>query len=256
MRNAAGGAWAPTPDPPSRTAPAITASPRDRPFMPSLLKRRSDRKLESAEILALPAIELDAIVQTERTKGRQPAHAAAGVRADIARIELGPESVHVSGIHKAGQPDVERQRNEVFDVAEDLARAADPETGGVDGGDLAELPPSQGVGTAQVEPLEDGPLFRGPAERVAGLGAAGEDVVEPDGLEVGRRGDPSHELGIAPESREVQRHRRLAPARGRLEVVTAVARDGATDHRRHVRPLLLEQIGREDAVGDVADVVA
>src|SRR5713101_7055808 len=102
MRGVAGGAWAPAPDPPSRRVPAITASPRDRPFMPNLLERGSDGELEGAEVLALPTIHLDAIVDTDGTEGREPTHPASGVRTEISRDEL-PQPVDVADVGEASQ---------------------------------------------------------------------------------------------------------------------------------------------------------
>src|SRR5512132_4514943 len=62
-------------------------------FMLPPSERRADREMEGAEVLALPPVQIHAVVDTNGTKGRQPAHAAAGRLPQIGRIELRPEAV-------------------------------------------------------------------------------------------------------------------------------------------------------------------
>src|SRR5438552_17265562 len=112
MRCPAGEVWAPAAEPPSTMAPAIRASPRDRTFMPILLKRGSDRELEGAQLLSLPAIHLDAVVETERAERRQPAHASADVGAD-ALVEVRARRIDVARVVEAGDPKAKRQGHEV-----------------------------------------------------------------------------------------------------------------------------------------------
>src|SRR2546427_150287 len=87
----------------SASRAASRASPRDRTFTPILLKRGSDRELEGAQLLSLPAIHLDAVVETERAERRQPAHARADVGAD-ALVEVRARRIDVARVVEAGDP--------------------------------------------------------------------------------------------------------------------------------------------------------
>ena len=189
------------------------------------------------------SIDLDAVVEADRTERRQPTDAPAHVRAETARRDVRPRSVDVADVEEPGQPEPERQRDVIFGVAQDFSGAAHREPGGVDRGHLAELPAAQAVGTAQEEALEDRDRFVGPPELVAALEPSGQDVAEPDRLEVRRGGHRLDEFGVAAEPREVDGDSDLPTPRRRLVVVAAVAGDRGADHRSDPSSLLVEQLG-------------
>src|SRR5215510_12482175 len=142
--------------------------------------------MEIRELLALLLVEIEAVVYADRAKRRYPADAAAGRVVQVGDIELRTEAVHVADVDERRQPDVERQRDDVFDIAQDLAGAADLVAELVLGRALARLEAADRVGAAQVEALEHRQSLVAEAEAVATLQSSRQDVTEPDRLEIGR----------------------------------------------------------------------
>src|SRR3989454_12520091 len=110
--------------------------------------------MEIPRLLSGPLVEIETVVYADRAERRHPAHAGAGGLAEVGQIELGPEAVHVADVEERGQPDVEGQRHDVLEGAEDLAGAADAGSELVDRRDLPRLEGPVRVGPALVEALE------------------------------------------------------------------------------------------------------
>src|SRR5436190_4713417 len=111
----------------TRTAVSVNAFCRAR--MSPLLERRAHREVERAEVLAGLAVRVDPVVDADRPERRLPPDPAADPLLQIRQIELRPEPVHVTDIKEPGEPEAERQRDDVLRVAEHLGRAADSLTG-------------------------------------------------------------------------------------------------------------------------------
>src|SRR2546422_1589073 len=158
-----------------------------------------------------------------------PAHAAAGGLAEVGQIELGPEAVHVADVEERRQPDVEGQRHDVLEGAEDLAGAADPGSELVDRRDLPRLEGPVRVGPALVEALEHREALVPEPEPVAALDAPRHDVIEPDRLEVRREQRGLGVVMVAAEPRRFRREDDLPALARRLDAAAAVA----LDHARH-----------------------
>src|SRR5262245_32404483 len=141
----------------SRPAPARTASAGPiRVFLVlilTLLEGSAHGELELPDALPLLAIQLEAVVYTERAERRVPAQAGPGAVRRPARVE-GAAPRHVRAVHlphvvEDGRPDPEEQRDRVLDRSQDLAVAADPGARAVARGHLAELELAQAVGAAE-----------------------------------------------------------------------------------------------------------
>src|SRR5207245_7999962 len=160
-----------------------------------LLDRRAHRGLECPGLFSLSSIGVDGIVYPNRTERRDPAEAATDPVPQIGQIDLRAKTVDVADVGEGGQPEVERQRDEVLDVAQDLGGAAGLHAAGVDRRQGAELEAPERVRPAQVEPLEEGHLLALVAENVGRLEVHCEDVVEPDRQKLARGAAELHELG-------------------------------------------------------------
>src|SRR5439155_8294472 len=239
----------------TRTAVSVNAFCRAR--MSPLLERRAHREVERAEVLAGLAVRVDPVVDADRSERRLPPDAAADPLLQIRQIELRPEPVHVTDIEEPGEPEAERQRDDVLRVAEHLGRAADPLTGVVFRRDRMELEAPDRVGPAEVEPLEERQRLVGPAEAIVRLDATAQDVAEPDRVELGRKHAGLHVLRITAESGELRRHVALSTLRRRDDVVAAVASHSPRHRRGHLRPFLVLELWRQRRdVAEVADPVA
>src|SRR3990170_476610 len=225
------------------------------PLIPSPLERRPDREVEGAEVLTLLPVQIHTVVQPQRAERREPAQAGARRLARVGRIELGPEAVRVADVEEAGDADVERQRDDVLDVAQHLGRPAHAHAALVLGREPAVLEAPDRVGAAQVEALEQRQGLVRPPEPVPRLRPGADDVVEPDGPEVARGADRLDEARIAAEPRELRRQARLPTARRREDVVPAVARERSVHRGGHARAGLVPQrVGRR--LGEARDLVA
>src|SRR6266446_605460 len=96
------------------------------------LERRAHRELERPGLFSLPPIGVDAIVYPNRTERRDPAEATTDRVAQVGQVDLRAEAVDVADVGEGGQPQIERQRDDVLDVAEDLGGAAGLHAVGVD----------------------------------------------------------------------------------------------------------------------------
>src|SRR5205085_10063519 len=111
------------------TSTAVAATATTEPstaFIPASSKRRTDGKMEIARLLTRLLVQVETVVYADRPERRDPADATTGGVVQVGQIELRLEAVHVADIEEGRQPNVEGQRNDVLDVAEDLAGAADP----------------------------------------------------------------------------------------------------------------------------------
>src|SRR5437870_942316 len=234
----------------TRTAVSVNAFCRAR--MSPLLERRAHREVERAEVLAGLAVRVDPVVDADRPERRLPPDPAADPLLQIRQIELRPEPVHVTDIEEPGEPEAERQRDDVLRIAEHLGRAADPLTGVVFRRDRMELEAPDRVGPAEVEALEERQRLVGPAEAIVRLEATAQDVAEPDRVELRREHPGLHVLRVAAESGELRRQVALATPRRRDDVVATVAPHPARHRGGHESPLLLDKLGRER--GDVAQI--
>src|SRR2546425_374269 len=173
------------------------------------------------------------------------------------QTDLRPNPVHVTEIKDPGEPEAERQRDDVLRVAEHLGRAADSLTGVVFRRDRVELEAPDRVGPAEIEPLEKRQRFIGPAEAIVRLDATAQDVAEPDRVELGRKHSGLHVLRITAESGELRRHVALSALRRRDDVVATVAPHSSRHRRGHLDPLLVLELCRQRRdVAEVADPVA
>src|SRR4029453_125018 len=175
---------------------------------PSVLERGAHREVELPHALVGSAVQLDAVVAPERAERRGPAQRQPRVVAQLPQVEHGSEArvrtVHLPYIVKESHANVEKERNRVFDGAEDLDVPPDLGPGLVHRGDLARLPAPEGIGPAQVVALEEGDGIAGPADRVGGQGSAADHVVQPGVVEAGEVAGGAHELAVAEEqAREV-----------------------------------------------------
>src|SRR5262245_11441615 len=185
--------------------------------------------MEIRGLLALLLVEIEAVVYADRPERRYPTDTAAGRVVQVGQVEFRVEAVHVADIDERRQADVERQRDDVFDIAEDLAGAADAVAELVDRRDLARLEAADGVGAAQVEALEQGQVLVAEAEPVTALQASRQDMPEPDRLEIRHERRELHEVVIAAQTGGVGGHHELASFARRLNAVAAVARDRGRD---------------------------
>src|SRR5438034_316707 len=239
----------------TRTAVSVNAFCRAR--MSPLLERRAHREVERAEVLAGLAVRVDPVVDADRPERRLPPDPAADPLLQIRQIELRPEPVHVTDIKEPGEPEAERQRDDVLRVAEHLGRAADSLTGVVFRRDRVELEAPDRVGPAEIEPLEKRQRFIGPAEAIVRLDATAQDVAEPDRVELGRKHSGLHVLRITAESGELRRHVALSALRRRDDVVATVAPHSSRHRRGHLDSLLVLELCRQRRdVAEVADPVA
>src|SRR2546428_663036 len=239
----------------TRTAVSVNAFCRAR--MSPLLERRAHREVERAEVLAGLAVRVDPVVDADRPERRLPPDPAADPLLQIRQIELRPEPVHVTDIKEPGEPEAERQRDDVLRVAEHLGRAADSLTGVVFRRDRVELEAPDRVGPAEIEPLEKRQRLIGPAEAIVRLDATAQDVAEPDRVELGRKHSGLHVLRITAESGELRRHVALSALRRRDDVVATVAPHSSRHRRGHLDPLLVLELCRQRRdVAEVADPVA
>src|SRR5947208_988833 len=223
----------------------------------TLLERRAHREVERAEVLAGLAVRVDPVVDADRPERRLPPDPAADPLLQIRQIELRPEPVHVTDIKEPGEPEAERQRDDVLRVAEHLGRAADSLTGVVFRRDRVELEAPDRVGPAEIEPLEKRQRFIGPAEAIVRLDATAQDVAEPDRVELGRKHSGLHVLRITAESGELRRHVALSALRRRADVVATVAPHSSRHRRGHLDSLLVLELCRQRRdVAEVADPVA
>src|SRR5437867_8068699 len=219
------------------------------------LERRPNREVKRPEALARLPIKVDSVIDSDRTERRLPSYTSAGRLAKIRRVELGAEPVDVADVEERRDPKGEGQRDDVLDVAEQLARPARLEAARVPGRETVELEAPDRVRAAEIKPLEDRQRVFGPAETVPRLGSRPDDVVEPDRLEIGLEAGQLDELRVAAETGEVGVERRLAPlGRGRDEIA-AVARQRGADRRRDADAFLGFEVRRRN-VGDLGDVVA
>src|SRR5215470_1197907 len=210
--------------------------------------------MEIRQLLAGPPVEIETVVYADRTERRHPPDAGAGRLPQVGQVELGAEAIDVADVEEPGEPDVERQRNDVLDIPEDLGRAADAGAELVDRRDLSRLEAADGVGPSQIETLEDRQVLIAEAEAVARLHASRQDVSKPDRLEAGRQRGGLHVVVIAAETGGVRPEHQLAALAGRLDAVAAVPREGARDQRGHLCALLLPQeriLGKPDVVDAV-----
>src|SRR2546428_4794757 len=239
------------------TAAAASVSALSRALIPPLLERRTPREVERAKILpGLPA-RVDPVVDTDRPERRLPPDATADAFLQIRQIELRPEPVYVADVEESGEPQAEWQRDDVLRVAQHLARAADPETALILRRHLAELEAPDRVRAAEVEPLEHRQGLVGPAEAVARLDAAGQDVAKPDRIVLRDEGPGLHVLRVATESGELRRQTTLSTLRGHDGIVTTVAAHASRRSRGHTGPHLLDEHFRERGdLAQVADPVA
>src|SRR5439155_1555046 len=99
-------------------------------------------------------IEIEPVVYADRAERRYPADTAAGGLTKFGQIELGLEAVNIADVEERGQPDVEGQRDEVLDVAEDLAGATDAGAELVRRRNLPRLEGADRVGSTEEEALE------------------------------------------------------------------------------------------------------
>src|SRR5215469_5647520 len=127
--------------------------------------------MEIRQLLAGPPVEIETVVYADRTERRHPPDAGAGRLPQVGQVELGAEAIDVADVEEPGEPDVERQRNDVLDIPEDLGRAA---------------------------------------EAVARLHASRQDVSKPDRLEAGRQRGGLHVVVIAAETGGVRPEHQLA----------------------------------------------
>src|SRR5437016_4510851 len=238
----------------TRTAVSVNAFCRAR--MSPLLERRAHREVERAEVLAGLTVRVDPVVDADRPERRLPPDPAADPLLQIRQIELRPEPVHVTDIKEPGEPEAERQRDDVLDVAQHLGRAADSLTGVVFRRDRVELEAPDRVGPAEVEPLEEGQRLVGPAEAIVRLEAPAQDVVEPDRVELRGEHRGLHVLRVTAETGELRRHVALSAPRRRDDVVAAVASHSSRHRRGHAGAHLVPELGRERRhVAEAADPV-
>src|SRR6185369_2335266 len=176
---------------PLRTRARITTTAMITPrFMHSSSERRPDRELDGAEILALATVDVDAVVHADRPERRLPADTGTDRLPQVGQVEFRLEPIHVADVEEPGQPQIERERHDVFHVAQHLGGATDPDPRVVDRGDLPGLEAPDGVGATEVEALEDrqlltpGQAILHPAEAVPGLGVSGQDMSVPHRVEV------------------------------------------------------------------------
>src|SRR5438132_11856838 len=85
-----------------------------------LLERRAYREVEGAELLAGLPVRVDSVVDADRPERRLPPDAAADPLLEIRQVELRSEPVHVPDIDESREPQAERQRDDVLDVAQHL----------------------------------------------------------------------------------------------------------------------------------------
>src|SRR5207247_1445648 len=110
----------------TRTAVSVNAFCRAR--MSPLLERRAHREVERAEVLAGLAVRVDPVVDADRPERRLPPDPAADPLLQIRQIELRPEPVHVTDIKEPGEPEAERQRDDVLRLAEHRSPANSADT--------------------------------------------------------------------------------------------------------------------------------
>src|SRR6267143_1360550 len=67
---------------------------------------------------------VDPVIDADGPERREPADAGPDRFPRVGEVELLREPVDVADVEEAGQPDVERHRDDVLGVAEDLAGAA------------------------------------------------------------------------------------------------------------------------------------
>src|SRR6266571_4095826 len=216
-------------------------------------ERRADRELDGARIFTLPGIQLESVVEPERAERRVPAYAGPG-RPQEPVAELRAEAECVAGVEEHRHPEIERQGDDVLEVAEDLGRAADAQSRAIQRRDLAELPAPDRVGTAQVEALEHRQVLGTEADAVADFAAARQNVPEPQLVEVVLRHDRLQLSIVAAEARDVQRERR-EPALGRGRHVVAIVSRQRERHERRDRGADLVAQQRLRRSVDVTDLV-
>src|SRR5215813_596889 len=210
--------------------------------------------MEIRGLLALLLVEIEAVVYADRPERRYPADSTPGRVVQVGQIELRLEAVHVADVDERCQPDVERQRDEVFDIGEDFAGAADAVAEFVDRRDLSSFEAADGVRAAEVKALEYRQILVAEAEAVPALHASRQDMTEPDRLEIRHERRELHEVVIAAQTGGVGGHHELASFARRLDTVAAVTRDRGGDRGGHVRArLFLEEDILHDP--DVRDVV-
>src|SRR2546425_297021 len=113
-----------------------------------LLERRPNREVKRPEALARLPIKVDSVIDPDRTERRLPSYTSAGRLAKIRRVELGAEPVDVADVEEPRDPEGEGERDDVLDVAEQLAGAPGLEPARVPGGEAVELEAPAGVRTA------------------------------------------------------------------------------------------------------------
>src|SRR5207237_7739490 len=123
-------AWAALPNTSIATVASATTE-TTAAFIDPSSKRRTHGEMEIRRLLPRAPIEIESVVYADRAERRDPAETAAGGLTELRQIELGLEEVHVADVEERGQPGVERQRAEVLEVPEDLARVADEAVGPV-----------------------------------------------------------------------------------------------------------------------------
>src|SRR5262249_41819413 len=207
--------------------------------------------MEIRRLLAGSPVEIEAVVYADRAEGRHPADATAGRFAQIGQVELRAEAIDVADVEERGESDVERQRDEVLDVGEHLARAADADAELVRGRNLSRLEAADRVRSAEVEAFEDRQLLIAESEAVAALHAPRQDVAEPDGLEVRRERRALHVMTVAAEAGGVGRKHELAALARRLHAVAAIPCDGRRYQRGDLGALFVPQ---EGILGDSDEV--
>src|SRR5439155_11880810 len=88
-----------------------------------LLERRRDREVERPAAFSRLPVENDPVVDLKRPERRLPSYTHAGRLAKIRRVELGAESVDVADVEEPRDPEGKGERDDVLDVAEQLAGA-------------------------------------------------------------------------------------------------------------------------------------
>src|SRR5574341_1535403 len=219
-----------------------------------LLEGRADGEVERADVFSSSPVEVQAVVHADRAERRLPSDAAAGGLPQVRQVEVRAEPVDVADVEEPGEPEPERQRDDVLRVPQDLGGAADPEPACVARRNLAEFEAPDRVRATEIESLEDRQRLVRPAEPVAGLHPPRQDVAEPDRLGVRGEADGLHVTGIAAEAREFHREVGLPALRRRHDDVPTVAHEAPRHGRRQANPFLLQDLDRRRAF-HVADVV-